>query len=58
VLDPYTGEYVKYGKLIERYYALLFDKLEGGIYTDEERDALLEYFDILYGGFKEKPNEE
>ena len=57
VYDPFTGEYVEYGVILDKYYALMFGKLEGEGYTDEEKAALEKYFDILYGGFDEK-NEE
>ncbi len=51
VLDPFTGEYVEYGEIFNRYYTIIFNKLQGDGYTDEEKDALEKYFDILYGGF-------
>lgn len=53
VLDPYTDEYVEYGTLIDRYYSLMFGKMQDGGYTDEEKDAMEKYFQILYGGFEE-----
>ncbi len=53
VLDPYTDKYVEYGTLIDRYYSLMFGKLQDGDYTDEEKDAMEKYFQILYGGFEE-----
>ena len=54
VLDPFTGEYVEYGTLIDRYYRIMFNKLQGDYYTDDEKAALEKYFEILYGGFDEK----
>ena len=51
VLDPFTNQYVEYGKILEKYYNLMFGKLQDGDYTDEEKLALEKYFDILYGGF-------
>ncbi len=52
VLDPTTGEYVKYGTLLAKYYALMTAKIESGDYTDAQKEAILEYFDLLYGGMK------
>jgi len=57
VYDPFTGEYVEYGVILDKYYKLMFGKLENGQYTDEEKKAIEKYFDILYGGFDNK-NEE
>lgn len=57
VFDPYTGTYVEYGTILDKYYALMFGKLQDGDYTDEEKEALEKYFDILYGGFDEKDEE-
>ena len=49
VLDPNTDEYVEYGTVISRYYEIIFGKLEGDSYTEEEKAALEKYFKILYG---------
>ena len=57
VFDPYTGTYVEYGTILDKYYALVFGKLQDGNYTDEEKAALEKYFDILYGGFDEQDHE-
>ena len=54
VYDPLTGEYVEYGVILDRYYALMFGKLEGADYTEEEKKAIEKYFDILYGGFDDE----
>ncbi len=54
VLDPVTGEYVTYGEILAEYNKLMIGKLENGTYTEEEQKAIREYFDILYGGFKDK----
>ncbi len=51
VFDPYTGKYVEYGVILDKYYALMFGKVEDGDYTEEEKAAMEKYFDILYGGF-------
>ena len=54
VLDPATGKYVEYGTILDTYYALMFGKLKDGDYTDEERDAIEKYFEILYNGFEKE----
>ena len=53
VLDPYTNTYVQYGVLLDRYYALMIGSIENGKHTENEREALMKYFSILYGGFDE-----
>ncbi len=57
VYDPFTNTYVEYGVILDKYYALMFGKLENGEYTDEEKLAMEKYFDILYGGFDEENKE-
>lgn len=51
VYDPFTNRYVEYGVILDKYYSIMFSKLNGESYTDEEKKALEEYFKILYGGF-------
>ncbi len=53
VYDPYTNTYVEYGTILDKYYALMFGKLQNGTFTDEEKLAMEKYFDILYSGFDE-----
>ncbi|MBQ7387624.1 MAG: hypothetical protein IJW03_05620 [Clostridia bacterium] len=53
VLDPFTGKYVEYGEIFNKYYTIMFTRLQGDSYTDEEKAAMEKYFDILYGGFHE-----
>ncbi|MBO5287524.1 MAG: hypothetical protein J6B34_05305 [Clostridia bacterium] len=53
VFDPYTGEYVEYGVILDRYYDIMFGMANGGEYTEDEKKALEKYFKILYGGFEE-----
>ena len=57
VLDPLTNTYVEYGKILDKYYALMFGKVEEGNYTEQEKDAMEKYFAILYGGFDEEGKE-
>ena len=53
VFDPMTGEFVEYGTIIDRYYQIMFNKIQGDFYTEDEKEALKKYFEILYGGFDE-----
>ncbi len=55
VLDPITGDYVKYGELYSRYNTLMLDKLSNGKYdyTDEQKRAIEKYFALLYSGLKD-----
>lgn len=58
VYDPFTNQYVEYGKILDKYYNIMFGGLSSGSYTDEEKKSLEEYFQILYGGFKEEAPDE
>lgn len=49
VIDPFTGEPTEYGKLFSKYYGIMFEKLEGDTYTEEQKEAIRKYFDLLYG---------
>ncbi|MBO7196739.1 MAG: hypothetical protein J6V80_05385 [Clostridia bacterium] len=52
VLDPLTGEYVSYGALLDKYYAIMYEKLEGGSYTEEQKEIIKKYFGLLYSGIE------
>lgn len=54
VLDYLTGEYVEYGTLLDRYYAVVFEKLQNGSYSDEQKEMIENYFALLYGGIKKE----
>lgn len=54
VLDPITGEYVEYGTLLDKYYAVVFEKLQNGSYSDEQKKMIENYFALLYGGLKKE----
>ena len=54
VLDPQTGEYVEYGTLLDKYYAVVFEKLQNGSYNDEQKKMIENYFALLYGGLKKE----
>ena len=54
VLDPLTGKYVKYVELIDKYYALMNEKLNSGSYTEEQQEAIRKYFNLLYSGLEKE----
>lgn len=49
VIDPFTGEPTEYGELFAKYYGTMFERLEGDSYTEEQKEAIRKYFDLLYG---------
>lgn len=54
VIDPLTGEYVEYGELFAKYYAIMYEKIDGDLYTDEQKEAIKKYFDLLYSGLEKE----
>jgi hypothetical protein len=50
VLNPLTGKYVKLGDLINTYNVIMFERLEGDLYTEEQKQMIKKYFDLLYSG--------
>ena len=54
VLNPLTGKYVKAGDLLNIYNALMFEKLEGDLYTEEQKQMIKKYFDLLFSGLDEE----
>ena len=54
VLDPLTGELVKYGDLIDKYNAIMYERLESDFYTEEQKQAIKKYFELLYSGLEKK----
>lgn len=54
VLDPLTGNYVEYGTLLDKYYAIVYDKLENGEYTEEQKNIIRNYFALLYSGMEKQ----
>ena len=53
VYDPISGEYVTYGQLFNEYYSLVEQMLREGNLTDEQKDIINAYFEILLSGLKE-----
>lgn len=54
VLDPITGEPTTLSKLIDKYNAIMNERLEGNFYTEEQKAAIRKYFDLLYMGVKKE----
>ena len=48
VYDPDTGEYVPYGELLDKYYALVNQLLEEGLLSEEQAAIVRAYFHALY----------
>lgn len=53
VYDPDTGEYVQYGQLLNKLYAMVQERLRSGQLTEEQAKAITAYFEILFSGIKE-----
>lgn len=54
VLDPLTGEIVKYGDIIKKYNEKMYAMLESDLYTEEQKAAIRKYFELLYSGLEKK----
>ena len=54
VLDPLTGEIVKYGDIIKKYNERMYAMLESDLYTEEQKIAIRKYFELLYSGLEKK----
>lgn len=52
VIDPLTGEPTEYGKLLDKYNAIMYERLEGNSYTEEQKEAIKKYFAMLYSGIE------
>lgn len=53
IYDPDSGEYVKYGELLNRYYAIMQEYLRSGTLTPEQETHIRAYFETLFSGFAE-----
>ncbi len=49
IYDPFTGSYRKYIDVINDYYAIVQELVNGGNITDEQRAAVTLYFEFLFG---------
>lgn len=47
VYDPRTGEYVKYGDILNDYMAILQEQIEKGMLTEQQEKMVRDYFDSL-----------
>ena len=54
IYDPVTGEYVKYGEILQRYYDIVNSFLNEGVLTDEQAAIVRTYFTLLFGGLKDE----
>ena len=54
IYDPDTGEYVPYGQLINKYYAIVNALLNEGKLTEEQASIIRAYFETLLSGVKDK----
>lgn len=54
VLNPLTGNYEEYGKLIDKYYGIMYERLQGDSYTEEQKTAIRKYFELLYSGLEKE----
>ena len=54
VLDPITGEHVKYGDLINTYYAMVTEALTSGEVSEEVEQLINQYFSHLFNGAKQE----
>lgn len=54
IYDPSTGGYVKYGELLNRYYAIAQEYLRSGNLTPEQEARVRAYFEILFSGFADE----
>lgn len=52
IYDPDTGEYVPYGQLINKYYAIVNELLLEGRLTEEQANIIRAYFEMLLSGIK------
>ena len=57
VYDPDTGELVPYGKYINIYYASMTEQLLNGELPENLKEAIKQYFSILYSGTEEPDGE-
>ena len=54
--SPSKDDYVQYGPELSDYHKIVLDHLDRNNVPDEYRQFITNYFDILYGGIKEKKN--
>ncbi|MCH5157172.1 MAG: hypothetical protein J1G02_04780 [Clostridiales bacterium] len=52
IYDPDTGEYVPYGQIINKYYAIVNELLNEGKLSEEQANIIRSYFEMLLSGIK------
>jgi hypothetical protein len=52
VLDYKTGELKKLIELIDEYTAIMYERLNGDYYTEEQKEAIQKYINLLYSGIE------
>ena len=50
IYDPFTRTYVTYSELLDTYYAIVQEYLKTGTLTEEQRNMVNLYFDLLFRG--------
>ena len=53
IYDPDTGKYVTYGELLNKYFAIVQEYLNGETLNDTQKEIARYYFEILFSGIKE-----
>lgn len=49
IYNPFTGEYEKYMDILNEYYAIVDSMLRGSTLSEEQKEMIWTYFEILYG---------
>lgn len=52
IYDPNTGRYVTYGELLAHYNSIVLEYLQGDSLTEEQKNMVRYYFEILFSGIK------
>lgn len=58
IYNPDTGEFVKYGELLEEYHSKVLYLLMNGDWSDETKRYIEKYYEILFGGVKQDEPDE
>lgn len=58
IYEPDAEEHVKYGSVLDKYYAIVEELIRNGDYTEEEQKAIRAYYSMLYSGIEESEETE
>lgn len=58
IYEPDDEEHVKYGSVLDKYYAIVEELIRNGDYTEEEQKAIRAYYSMLYSGIEESEDTE